>query len=297
MAQEDWIRLDNGLLQAAVDPQGAQLSVLRDLSAGRDLLWHGDPAHWSGRAPILFPIVGSLNDGRYRQGGAIHSLPRHGFARGRRFTVVAQSAEAVRLRLADDAETYTAYPFDFELDVEFHLDGPTLSCVATVCNTGDAPLPASIGFHPAFRWPLPEGTPRTSQRIRFAEEEPSAIRRLDADGLLRPEGFPSPVEGRVLKLDDALFAQDVLIFDQLRSRSLWYGAEHGDGIDIRFPDARYLGIWTKPGAPFLCIEPWRGVADPAGYVGEFSAKPGIEMLEHLGDTLRLTMQISVRPLE
>jgi len=136
-------------------------------------------------------------------------------------------------------------------------------------------MPASFGYHPGLRWPLPYGHERSAHFIEFATEEPAPIRCLDSAGLVTPEPHPTPVSNKRLVLDDSLFRNDALIFDQVRSRSVTYGAPEGPRIRVSFPDAPYLGIWTKPGAPFICIEPWHGVADPAGFTVDFTAKPGV----------------------
>jgi len=287
----DWVCLHSDALTAQIDPLGAQLSVLRD-TQGRDLLWHGDPAYWNGRAPILFPIVGALHQGHYLWGGKRYALPRHGFARGRRFDVVSASSMDAVFRLRADEATRAVYPFDFELELRFVLQGAELAVTATVRNGGREPMPASVGFHPALRWPLPGGAPRALHHLEFDMEEPAPVRRLDRDGLLTPNLHASPVVGRTLLLADALFEQDVLIFDALRSRSLRYGAGDGHDVEVRFPDARYLGLWSKPGAPFVCIEPWRGVADPQGFDADLREKPGIELLA-AGASLSTTLVLSL----
>jgi galactose mutarotase-like enzyme len=150
-----------------------------------------------------------------------------------------------------------------------------LTIEASVRNTGNEPMPASLGFHPAFRWPLPYGAAREAHFIEFEVEEPSRIRRLNAAGLLTDERHATPVKGRRLLLQDALFKDDVVIFDQLKSRRLIYGAAKGPRIQVSFPNATHLGLWSKPGAGFVCIEPWRGVADPAGFEGSLNDKPGV----------------------
>lgn len=295
MTTPDVIRLTSAAFTAKVDPQGAQLVVLRD-AAGRDLLWNGDAAWWNGRAPVLFPIVGSLHGGQYRWRGQRYALPRHGFARNRRFEVLHADAGSTLLRLGADAGTRAVYPFAFELDLSFVLDA-ALTITATVRNTGPAPLPASLGFHPAFLWPLPGNAARDAHAIWFDQEEAAPVRRLDAAGLLRPDAIPSPAIGRRLTLHDDLFRDDVLIFDALRSRALVYGGMGPNGapapgsLRVAFPDATHLGLWTKPGAPFVCIEPWRGVADPAAFDGEFDAKPGVFVVAP-GESAALTMRIS-----
>jgi len=288
--QDSWITLRSSRLEALISPLGAQLSVLRDL--GRDLLWDGDPAWWTGRAPILFPIVGTLAGGRYRLGPKSYPLPRHGFARGREFAVVGSSATGALLRLQADAASLQVYPFQFQLDVSFELSAASLSIVSTIRNNGREEMPASIGYHPGFRWPLPYGQPREGHYIEFAENEPAPIRRLDADGLVAPELHPTPVFDRRLKLDDSLFGPDVVIFEEPRSRFVTYGAATGPRIRVDFPDARYLGVWTRPGAGFICIEPWQGIADYAGQSADFTRKPGMLVIEP-GGARTLHMRITL----
>lgn len=274
----DWVAIASGALSAAIDPFGAELCSFTD-SAGAQYMTDADPAFWTGRAPLLFPIVGALRDDCYRLDGAKYSLPKHGFARRSRFEIVAQAADNVRFRLADSAESRGAYPFAFLLDMEYRVSGMTLAMTATVSNPGGAPLPFSFGFHPAFAWPLPGGAAKEAHRVIFSAPEPQPVRRIDPpSGLLLPEVQPTPVRGRELVPTPALFEPDAIIWDRLNSRSLSFGAEGGSRLDIAFPDTPMLGIWQKPGAAYLCIEPWQGIADPEGYSGDLRDKPGVVSL-------------------
>jgi galactose mutarotase-like enzyme len=288
-----WVPFSSAELTAQVDPLGAQLSVLRD-RAEHDLLWNGDASVWAGRAPILFPIVGALAGGTYRVDSTPYRLARHGFARVSTFQVVDSSAGSAVFRLKADDATLRLYPFSFQLDVHFALHGATLSVTGLVRNLGDKKMPASFGYHPAFRWPLPFGRERSEHFIEFAVDEPSPVRRLDAAGLLLPERYPTPIADRRLALADDLFRNDAIIFDDLRSRSVTYGAHDGPRIRVSFPDAPYLGVWTKPRANFICIEPWHGVADPQGYSGSFSAKPGVFAVA-AGASMAAKMAITLLP--
>ncbi len=265
-------------MSAEIDPHGAQLSSLTD-DAARDLLWNGDPAIWSGRAPLLFPIVGSLAGGRYRLGEESFALPRHGFARGKDFSVESAAADVAVFKLVSDPSTLEVYPFHFELQVKFAAVARTLSVTTTVRNLSVEAMPASFGYHPAFRWPLPFSAPRSSHVIEFDAEEPAPIRRLNSAGLLSPTMHATPIKDRKLFLTDTLFHDDVIILDQVASRGVCYGAGHGPRLRIEFPDSPYLGLWTKPGAPFICIEPWHGISDPEGYGGDFTRKPGVRLLD------------------
>ena len=290
--QTPWVAVHSAELFAEISPLGAQLSTLRD-SAGRDLLWNGDPSVWAGRAPLLFPIVGTLAGGSYRLGSKSYPLSRHGFARGKLFETLSATSSAAVFRLRADDATFALYPFRFELDVSFALAGATLSVTASVRNVGNEALPASLGFHPGFRWPLPFGQARESHFIQFEANEPAPVRRINSDGLLSAEPHPTPVVRSRLALADALFNEDVVILDQVKSRAVLYGAAEAPQIEIQFPDSPYLGIWTKPGAPFICIEPWQGVTDPAGFSGDLRQKPGIFTVAP-GASHSLSMTITLR---
>jgi galactose mutarotase-like enzyme len=288
-ARPGWVSITSGQISAEIDPHGAQLSSLKD-HAARDILWDGDPAVWAGRAPLLFPIVGTLAGGSYRLGAESFALSRHGFARGKDFAVESADAHRAIFKLSADPATLRVYPFRFELWVEFAVVAQTLSVLTTVRNLSGEDMPASFGYHPAFRWPLPFGAPRASHFVEFDADEPAPVRRLDAAGLLSPTPHATPVEDRMLKLTDSLFKDDVIIFDQVASRSVTYGAPLGPRLRIDFPDSPYLGIWTKPGATFICIEPWHGFSDPQGFSGDFKRKPGVFII---GGGKELTAQMNI----
>lgn len=270
----EWIEITNGTLTAAINPFGAELSSLRDAD-GRELMTDADPRWWTGRAPLLFPVVGKPSGETIRVGGVAYPMKQHGFARRRMFEVVEASPARAVFALTDDAETRAAYPFAFRLEAAFSLAGATLAVDIAVSNPGDVPLPASFGFHPAFAWPLPYGAPREDHRITFAADEPGLLKAIAADGTIATSEAPSPLDGRVLHLADDLFAHDALVWDPVHSRSVTYGAEGAPRLRIDFPDTPTLGIWTRPGAHYVCIEPWHGIADPEGYAGELRDKPGI----------------------
>lgn len=288
---EDWITICSDALTAAIDPHGAELSSLRDAD-GRELMTDADPRWWTGRAPLLFPVVGKPAGETIRVDGRAYPMKQHGFARRRDFALVAHAPDRAVFALADDAETRAAYPFAFRLEAAFGVTGATLSIEVTVANPGDVPLPASLGFHPAFAWPLPYGEPRGAHRIVFDADEPDALRAIAADGTIAAGTVPSPLDGRVLTLDDALFAHDALVWDKVRSRRVTYGANAGPRLRVDFPDTPMLGIWSKPGASFVCVEPWHGIADPEGYAGELRDKPGIFTVPPGGEK-RVTMQVTL----
>jgi galactose mutarotase-like enzyme len=269
--------ITSGRLTATIAHHGAELQSLTD-DIGREYMSDGNPAFWNGRAPLLFPIVGRLNEDRLRFSGQDYRMLKHGFARKSDFTLIDHSGDSARFRLTDSAETHAQYPFAFELDAHFRLEAATLHMTVIVRNPGTQMLPFSFGYHPAFAWPLPGGGARGDHRIRFEADEPAGLCRLTTDGLILPDLVPTPVTGNQLVLTDSLFETDALIWKTLASRRLSYGASGHATLDIAFPDTQWLGIWTKPEAGFVCIEPWAGSADIEGYQGDFSDKPGVMQL-------------------
>jgi galactose mutarotase-like enzyme len=304
VADRDMVRIGNATLSAAINPFGAELTHLHD-AAGRELMTDADPAFWTGRAPILFPIVGGLNGDVLRVDGRDYPMGKHGFARHSLFELVDRAETHAAFRLRDSEETRGIYPFTFDLTVAFALDGDTLSVTATIANPADRPLPAQFGFHPAFAWPLPYGEERAAHRIVFEHDEPGGIRRLTDGGLVMLDERASPLHasagrppepgsasGRELLLADDLFEADALIWDQVRSQSVRYGAGDAPHLDIAFPDTPKLGIWTKPGARYVCIEPWHGIADPEGFTGDVRDKPGVFIVAP-GEAKRIGMSITL----
>lgn len=268
----DRCTLDNNRIRAVVKDDGAELCSLID-GHGREVLWQAGPA-WPRHAPLLFPIVGRLKDDRLLHDGKTHHLVKHGFARDRRFVWVDRQPHSCRLALTDDAGTREHYPFPFRLEAAYELQGDALAIRYTLSNPGADSLPASLGAHPAFRWPLVDGVAKEAHTLEFEAEEGAGVRRLDGD-LLDPAAFPTPVEGRHLRLDEALFDTDALIFDHPASRSVRYTAPGAPVIEVSWDGFEQLGLWSKRGGDFLCIEPWHGFASPAGFDGAFRDKPGL----------------------
>jgi galactose mutarotase-like enzyme len=99
--------------------------MLRD-AEGRELLWNADPAFLTGRALLLFHIVGTLNGGQFGWRGKRYALPCHGFTRNLPFEVLRNEERNLLFHLRNTADTLLVYPFHFELDVAFHLLGQAL---------------------------------------------------------------------------------------------------------------------------------------------------------------------------
>jgi galactose mutarotase-like enzyme len=244
---------------------------------GRELLWHGDPAHWDERAPILFPVVGASAGGMVRIGGENYPMPRHGFARTLPFGLAEQGADCARLRLEASLKTGRHYPFAFRLEVAFSLAAHRLALRFAVSNLDERPLPYGLGFHPGFRWPF-DGGRREDYRLVFERPPDPRVPDVTADGLLRPGARRAPFKGRALTLRPSLFEAGALVLRHAGGGPVRFEAPSGRAIVLDTEDFPHLTLWTKPAAPFLCIEPWAGEPDADGFAAELAARASTRLL-------------------
>jgi galactose mutarotase-like enzyme len=203
-------------------------------------------------------------------------MAQHGFARRSVFTVESSAPTHCALTLAADEATGAQFPFRFLMRAAYALEGARLTLRVTIENHDARAMPFSFGFHPALRWPLPGAANRAGHMILFERDEPRDIHILE-DGYLGP-ARKSPAQGRAIALRDDLFAQSALVFTELASSRLRYIGPQGQSVAVGFAGMPHLGLWTKPGADFLCIEPWQGYADRADFSGDFHDKPGVVAL-------------------
>ena len=271
--------IEGGRFRAVVSSLGAELRSLVDTVAGIEYIWQADPAWWKGSAPVLFPIVGSLRGGKYRHEGTEYALPQHGFARTSEFALVAKSADAIEFELRSNPATKATYPFDFSLRVCFVIERSGLSVRYIVTNVGGGPLWFSIGSHPAIKVPL-EGGKLENHYVLFDRSE-DLVRHFFKDGLLVAGKTAEVFENsRTIPLSRTLFDDGPIILKGPRSTgfSIVNGMS-GKSVHVATDGVPFLGIWSKPNAPFLCIEPWHGVPDSTEAEGEFQQKEGIIRLE------------------
>lgn len=280
-------------LEAVIRPHGAEMIALR--LSGEDLLWPGDDAVWTGRSPLLFPIVGRLRGDVLRLGERSYTLPQHGFARRSDFAIVEAGEDRCRFRLEDGEETRSAYPFRFALEVDYALADGGVAITARLGNPGPGDLPASFGFHPALRWPLEPGRAKTDYEVIFSHDRDLETARPNAEGLIARERSRLDLPDGRLALDEALFAPGALVFTQWASRELVYAPRGGGrGLRIAFDGLPHGALWMRPGADFLCVEPWCGHADPEDFAGDFTQKPGLVTIPP-GETRSFTLRIA--PIE
>ena len=279
--------LENEDLLVAVNRHGAELARIYDKLAGRELLWNADPAVWNRHAPILFPFVGKCYDGKYRHQEKEYPMGAHGFARDMEFEPLLCDMDECWYRLKDTPETFSRYPFHFELEVGHRLEGRTIQVMWKVNNTGSEDLLFMAGGHPAFR--VPEG--RTIYDYTFEFNKTGTKAGTCQDGLHyqapNADGFEQEDLGGTLALTDGRvpltkgFFDRALtyIFDQAAVGSVSLLLDGKPYVTVRCDEFPYLGVWTVENThPFVCLEPWYGRCDAEGYTGELKDREGVVTL-------------------
>jgi len=266
------MRIANGDLAVEIAALGAELQSIASPDGGQ-WLWHGDPQWWSGRAPLLFPVVGKSPEGVVGIEGKAYPMQPHGFARRSAFEVVSERPDRLTLMLKASAATRESFPFEFFLSVTYALEGHALVTTVEVGNLDTRDMPFGFGFHPAFSWPLPGGTGQRHY-VRLTTDDEPRYQLLGSDGLIAPEAHPSPFTKGELTLDPKLFEKDALLFPFGIDGGITYAAEGGSSVVLSWSNLPNFGLWQKPGAPYICLEPWHGMAARQGAGDAMLARPG-----------------------
>ena len=268
------ISIKNNTFSAAIRLAGAELASLKHNPSNCELIWQADPEIWGGSAPILFPIIGKLKGGKTSIDGAEYEIPKHGLLRQKDAELVERGDDFATLRFKSSPQSLKHYPFPFVFDVTFRLTETGLEVDYKITNSGDETMLFTVGSHPAFAL---DSVPGSS--VEFCQAE-----TLDLYGL-NEKGFFFKRVGRWFKreqlipLTDRIFKDDALIFQKIKSRTIRLKTA-GDRPDLEV-DIRnhpHLALWSRPGAPFVCIEPWFSFDDAADSDGIFENKPGMRTL-------------------
>lgn len=287
------LTIENQQLRLSIHPKGAELQGIFQKEFQTEYMWSGDPAFWGKHSPLLFPIVGTLKGNTYHYQGRSYSLPRHGFARDREFTVETQTADSIGFLLKSDADTKKDYPFDFELRVIYRLKGSGFSTTYRVTGPAAGPLYFSVGGHPAFKVPLVSGTDYTDYYLEFDLPENAPRWPISKDGLIETTPQPLLNDTRTLPLKKELFAKDALVLKRPASQGVALRSKKTErGLKMDHPGFPFLGIWAAPNADFVCLEPWCGIADPVDSNQELTEKEGIQRLEP-GQTFERTWTLTL----
>ena len=274
--------LKNDLLQIHIKSIGAELCAISSVKNNNEFLWNADPKIWGSHAPNLFPIIGCMKDDTYIYDNKKFKMPKHGFVRHNDdLTVKTQSETDITFLLNSNNELYKMYPFKFQFEISYALKNNILTINHFVKSLDEKTMYFSIGGHPAFTCPLYKDEDYTDYCLEFDKAETSSSYMLNMDnGLVTNRTKPVITDDKIINLNGDLFHNDALIFKDLKSRKITLKHKtKGAVLSVKFDGFPYLGIWAKPNAPYVCIEPWLGIADSETTNQKIEDKEGIIALE------------------
>jgi galactose mutarotase-like enzyme len=267
------ITLSNSQISVAIKTLGAELCSIKN-KLNREFMWEGNPNFWGKHSPVLFPIVGTLKNNTFYHNDTKYTLTRHGFARDMEFELIEKTEDSATFSIQSNSATLLNYPFEFELQIQYTLINTTVEIDYKVVNKDNSEIPFSIGAHPAFALP----SSFEDYNLDFEKVEPLEYTLLEND-LVSQQTEKIHTDTNRVPLTYELFKRDALIFKKLQSNSLTIIEEEKPILKVHFQDFPSLGIWTKVGAPFICLEPWFGYSDTTESNGNLFEKEGVIVLE------------------
>ena len=274
--------LKNEMLTVQVSSHGAELQSIR--KGEIEYLWQGDPVFWGRRSPVLFPIVGSVWNGKFRVDGKEFTLGQHGFARDMDFTLVNASENEVRYRLDSNKDTLEKYPWQFRLEIAYRLHGDSIDVIWEISNPDSREMYFQIGAHPAFYYPDYDVQKPERGYLGFDRNEGLECIRIKEKGCVDAETkyrMDIPDDGRLPIAASSFDAIDtIMLQDSQVGEVTLYRTDGTPWLALSFT-APVVGIWSPPAknAPFICIEPWYGRCDRAGYEGEYKDRDWVNVLQ------------------
>jgi len=275
------ITIENDFLKVSIQNKGAEMTSLYNKVSGVEQLWQGDQNIWPWHAPNLFPVVGGLINNELLVNGKTYKMERHGFNRQSESLLIESNEISARFSLPYSDHTLEVYPYKFDFQIHYELIENALRVTYKVINHQREAIYFSVGGHPAFNVPFNGGESYEDYYLEFEVEEKLEKHLLSADGFFTGETQPVKLDGKKLALTRDMFVQDAWVFKNLRSREVTIKSDkHDQTVSVEFPHFNYLGIWAKPGADFLCIEPWLGCADTVNKHVDITHKEAIQHLKY-----------------
>jgi galactose mutarotase-like enzyme len=273
--------IQNEFLSICVLEKGAELCSIKSLNSNQEFMWQADPEIWASHAPNLFPVIGSLKQNGFVHAGKEYPMSKHGFIRNNENVRLHSKTEtSLCFVLKADEHTRSMYPFEFEFYIQYILNENHLQVKFDVLNKDSKSMLFCLGGHPAFACPLHKNEKYTDYYLEFEQKESARTWMIVEGGLIGQEGKLILNDTNKIDLHPQLFAKDALIFKNLKSSSVQLKSKKTSfSLKMEFSDFPYLGIWAKPNAPYVCIEPWIGIADSQDSSREFSEKEIIQSLD------------------
>ncbi len=274
--------IENSFLKISVSDHGAELTSIYDKTNDREVLWQADPAYWKRHAPVLFPNVGRNYHDTWRLSGKEYPSRQHGFARDSEFICTDIKDTSLTFVLKSSEETLKVYPFAFALKIIYTLKGRDLDVCWEVVNRGSETMYFTIGAHPAFCVPARSDEVQSNYHLAFENQDSLTYILLDTGSgtAITDEAHTLSLENGTYLIDPHMFDKDALVFDngQITKAGILFpdGTPYVTLSSEGFPN---FGIWSVPGAPFVCLEPWMGRCDDCGFEGQLSEKANINVLK------------------
>ncbi|WP_375238541.1 aldose 1-epimerase family protein [Aurantibacter sp.] len=272
------LTLKNNLLEISIKTIGAELCQIKSTKNNTNFMWNANQEIWANFAPNLFPIVGALKDGSYIFNNKKYSIPKHGFIRyNKDIKCIKETENSLTFLLQNNKNTEVNYPFKFNYYVIYTIENNELTITYKVENTDTKTIYFSVGGHPAFKCPVFKNEKYSDYNLIFEQDEISETYLLDQEsGLLSSKTKPIFTTKNSINLTPDLFNNDALIFKDLKSKQITLNSnKNGPVLTIKYKDYNYFGIWAKPKANFICLEPWLGVTDYKNTNQELKNKDGI----------------------
>lgn len=288
------IVIENELLKVEIASSGAELRKVKHKKTELDYMWTGDKAYWGRVSPVLFPIVGRLKDDKYELNGKTYEMSQHGFLRDVIFEVAEQTSTAVTFVVESGGRFLDVYPYEFKALIHYKLKEDSLAVGWEIVNENNEEMYFSIGAHPAFNVPLAENETAADYTLYFTPAENQSVTEYELkDALIHEKGNANDINA--IQIKDSLFEKDALIYSHIDSIKLASNLSN-HGVEVRFANFPYVGIWSNYSktegkmAPFVCIEPWYGIADTFNTTGKLNEKFGINKLE-TGETFQAEYEV------
>ena len=289
------LTIQNSSIKISVTKIGAELCSLFSKEKNVEFMWQANPTIWGSHAPILFPIIGCLKDGIFLFEGNTYSVPKHGFIRNNatlESNIIRENCMEFRSKYTE--ETLKNYPFNYEFIVRYILQENGVKVEHTIINHDTQnPMYFSLGGHPGFKCPFFEHEKYEDYYIEFAVPETDDTWLVSNEGLIENESISYLKETKTLPLHAEIFAKDALIFKNLKSKTIALKSKnHSVALKMDISEFEYLGLWAKPNASFVCIEPWLGISDNVTTNQDFTQKEGIQRLK-AGETKVISFEINI----
>ncbi|UOQ47669.1 aldose 1-epimerase family protein [Gracilibacillus caseinilyticus] len=276
------LEIQNEVLKVEIAKQGAEIRKVKHMENGLDYMWTGDKTYWGRVSPVLFPIVGRLKEDQYQLNGKTFTMSQHGFLRDVEFEVDKHTTNSISFVFHSDGQFRHMYPYEFTAYIHYSLQGESLAVRWEIINKNAEEMYFSIGAHPAFRLPLIEDETMEDYSLHITPAKDKEVIEYELkDALIHEKGAANDIEE--IPLSNSLFKNDALVYSNIDKVKL---ASHKseNGVEVLFGNFPFVGVWSPYGedgkiAPFVCIEPWYGIADTYDATGDMKEKLGVQKLK------------------